>query len=1243
MSSSSPKVVNATLNSSTNEFEVFQTKPTRSKFDFSSADPSQNWIHDNQQGWNTAPQSNVNGWFTEPYDNNIDHHVEPGRFSTKDTATTTFRLNMEIDDIPVFTKVTDYTSFRTQNIIPDYDDIITAEELKDPDEWDNRSYRDPLPGIPINRVKAPYANADQYLYTHFELMRQDFLIPLQKAVKAYKEAHSNVKGDDVGEAMEVLSFQKPFRLYEHVHLNAIVFGSRQPLYRISFRLPYYVRVNWNQSKRLMPGSLVLLSKDHFQKDLKIATVVERGDEPMRGPNRFEYMVDLYLERDNENDPLGFGDPSLSSEDTYIMIEATDGYFEAYRHVLGVFQRIAPEKLPFSQYLVNLSNSVLVPHYAALKRQYDINVQPSKRNRQRWPVDIMGKWPIYGTGMDKTQLDALKTILSNNLSIVQGPPGTGKTFVGTYAMRVLLNNFNESLGPIVCICQTNHALDQFLEHILDHSDAIVRVGGRSKSELLKYHTLYELKKTHERPRGVGRLYRNRDNITAEIKTALIELYEEPCVTLDFISSINGLRPRQIESMKRINEREKNRTTSSNLLDSFGIVDNDSDDDWEISSDIPSTPSTPVKNNKNNKKTNAKKNTTKKAAKNEWAGGNPNHNDEAKEKPPNPVEIWLKEAIDYVEEDGTMSSLDDELKQMALEKEKGLVFEDMIDERELIEEEELKEVITNYTEEPRKNPFIQIGKSYQRLTNPGPDERPQRKIVNYKKMKATNTFNTQQFNFFEDTIDESALEEESTKYSLERWMKEDDVSMWPLPVRLKAHKKWAEQRNAALEAKLNSLMKQYLTMSTEIRKIMASFEAKICREHRIVGMTSTAAAKYHDLLEEMRPRVMVVEEAAEMLESHIISALTNSLEHLILIGDHQQLRPSTAVHELSENHALGVSLFERLVINEFPFTRLSHQRRMRPEIRSLIDPIYKNPPLNDHPEVLQFPPVRGMDQSVFFLAHEEEETNISESASKVNEHEAKLSAKLSVYLLLQGYKTKDITIITMYSGQKQMIKKFLREERRPDIDPELIHVSSVDGYQGEENKIIILSLVRSNSNGQIGFLKVANRVCVALSRAKHGMYILGNARLLCEKSDLWNEIVGSLEDRNTNMIDTKITLRCDKHNEKTEIKWPVDFTEVAEGGCRRICNEELPCGHRCTLKCHPYDHSDYRCKQNCEKILECGHRCLRRCCESCNPCLQPINIRFPCQHTGTMECGIIRSLVLAPQGRTCPVCKAPLSTK
>lgn len=74
---------------------------------------------------------------------------------------------------------------------------------------------------------------------------------------------------------------------------------------------------------------------------------------------------------------------------------------------------------------------------------------------------------------------------------------------------------------------------------------------------------------------------------------------------------------------------------------------------------------------------------------------------------------------------------------------------------------------------------------------------------------------------------------------------------------------------------------------------------------------------------------------------------------------------------------------------------------------------------------------------------------------------------------------------------------------------IKVSSVDGYQGEENEIVLLSLVRSNSYNCIGFLKTNNRVCVALSRARTGFYIAGNLDLLARSSALWKEVKSYLK--------------------------------------------------------------------------------------------------------------------------------------
>lgn len=81
-----------------------------------------------------------------------------------------------------------------------------------------------------------------------------------------------------------------------------------------------------------------------------------------------------------------------------------------------------------------------------------------------------------------------------------------------------------------------------------------------------------------------------------------------------------------------------------------------------------------------------------------------------------------------------------------------------------------------------------------------------------------------------------------------------------------------------------------------------------------MTTTGAARLQTVLEALKCRIVIVEEAAEVLESHIIAALTQHCQHLILIGDHQQLRPTTADYKMETVMKLGISLFERMVINK-----------------------------------------------------------------------------------------------------------------------------------------------------------------------------------------------------------------------------------------------------------------------------------------------------------------------------------------
>jgi superfamily I DNA and/or RNA helicase len=113
---------------------------------------------------------------------------------------------------------------------------------------------------------------------------------------------------------------------------------------------------------------------------------------------------------------------------------------------------------------------------------------------------------------------------------------------------------------------------------------------------------------------------------------------------------------------------------------------------------------------------------------------------------------------------------------------------------------------------------------------------------------------------------------------------------------------------------------------------------------------------------------------------------------------------------------------------------------------------------------------------------------------------MALALARHLLMQGLEPKQITILTTYSGQLLHFKKL----RKSHAILQDVRISIVDNFQGEEADIIILSLVRSNDEAQIGFLKTENRVCVALSRAKKGFYLIGNMGNLAASSKLWREV-------------------------------------------------------------------------------------------------------------------------------------------
>lgn len=128
------------------------------------------------------------------------------------------------------------------------------------------------------------------------------------------------------------------------------------------------------------------------------------------------------------------------------------------------------------------------------------------------------------------------------------------------------------------------------------------------------------------------------------------------------------------------------------------------------------------------------------------------------------------------------------------------------------------------------------------------------------------------------------------------------------------------------------------------------------------------------------------------------------------------------------------------------------------------------LVDHASVLGRESIQGMgDTNVFWYSHKYPEST-DDVHSRVNVLEADMIVNFADYLILNGMAPEDITILTFYAGQRAQILKTIRKS--PNLGEIMLKVATVDSYQGEENEVILLSLVRSNAYNSIGFLSVCN---------------------------------------------------------------------------------------------------------------------------------------------------------------------------
>ncbi|KAI9801196.1 MAG: hypothetical protein M1825_003470 [Sarcosagium campestre] len=918
-----------------------------------------------------------------------------------------------------------------------------------PTEDEIRSER--LEFLPSTEAGQPHflRGVERLLDTHFRLLRHDIFAELKSVPDgaALTATTTHLLGD-----MHAFA-------YENASVTYLSFTVHRSLEaQISFLQPKQTRKGstaerrrwWEDSKRLEEGSLMCLLNRETQEDsLLFFTVSQKITDSGRdyglasngsyatitaklaavpGVAQVRALINLHLTRPSHGILIEFPGILLAT-----FIPTLENIKEMQKS----------SRLPFERWIIPdtvepMPNTPLPtplpPLYARapgftydlkpiLKRTgSNLDFSPSHEDAE------MARNLQQSTHLDLGQCEALQTALKQEFALIQGPPGTGKSYLGVQLMRVLVANKQKgNLGPILVVCYTNHALDQFLEHLLkDGIDKVIRIGGQSTSTLLEGKNL-RLASRHEDKTGgerfdIGQCYGRMGTHEGKISMSL--------------GKLRGLRKLNWQSFRHTIMQSHPR-----IYDQFSRTDaegftlaakTEPFERWRAARDVdPKTLLDPIGD--------------------------------------------LQRILWQANKDCSRLALED--RQLLVDHWKKVIEEDLI------------QIICDELEEDARS-------------------RRQKDVIH-------------------DEVDRRVLETAD-----------------------------------------------------------------------VIGVTTSGLAKRITVLRRVRAKVVMCEEAGEVLEAHMLSTLIPSIEHLIQIGDHQQLRPQINSYDLSlespqgQLYQLDRSQFERLSnrtpgMPPFPVAQLNVQRRMRPQISSLIrNTLYER--LIDHESTQEFNNVAGMKKNVSWLNHANMEDNArsdSSQRSKSNTWEVSMTYALVRHIVRQGvYDSKDIAVLTPYVGQLQKLRAVMREkfeivvserdqealytagledDSSPQTDSsrashhklekkqftDLLRVATVDNFQGEEAKIVIISLVRSNNQRNVGFLKTTNRINVLLSRAQHGMYLIGNADTY-SKVPMWSEVLVML--RIEDCVGEAFSLCCPRHTE-TEIlvSEPDDFLKLSpEGGCRLI---------------------------------------------------------------------------------------------
>lgn len=337
--------------------------------------------------------------------------------------------------------------------------------------------------------------------------------------------------------------------------------------------------------------------------------------------------------------------------------------------------------------------------------------------------------------------------------------------------------------------------------------------------------------------------------------------------------------------------------------------------------------------------------------------------------------------------------------------------------------------------------------------------------------------------------------------------DYPQLWSIRQAIRKLRQERKRRDNGWHQKMDRLKSRAVELELRIN-------SQLFGEAKVIASTLTGSASH--LLSGQKFGTLFIDEAAQALEAACWIAIRRA-SRVVLAGDHCQL-PPTVKSIAALKGGLGTTLMERIVARKpSVVTLLTVQYRMNEQIMRFSSNWFYDGRVESAPEV-KYRGILDYDNPITWIDTSDtdaKEEFVGESFGRINKTEAELTLEaLKNYFIKIGRQRIadehiDVGVISPYRAQVQLLRRMVRKAEFFKPYRGCITVNTVDGFQGQERDIIVISLVRSNDDGQIGFLSDLRRMNVAITRARMKLIIVGSVQTMTRHA-FYKELYGYVQE-------------------------------------------------------------------------------------------------------------------------------------